>query len=301
MLAELKGLARRLIWEMSAYNIRSIMDWIYRQNNSDKILFEGITRLKNSITCDWLQVDIINPGNYLIVSDDLFYYIGEAKSLKERLKQQFTPCRSTFYKNYTEKINGNLKIEDFKVNSIKTSIGRKEMEEFGIVNLPTILNKFQLSKRNKVSFSKIGNVWEKVQSNSEELLIQGEMEFLKQPVLKWVGAAVPKSAGVYAVFDNSHELIYIGEGSNINKRYMNHSKRTYISALRRHIATNRLEFTLKTIKGKARYLSETEDNRVTAFLRDCQIAFLSVNFGRFELEKYLIKKHKPVLNRKDNK
>jgi len=280
----------------------SIMDWIYWQNNSDKILFEGITKLKNSVTCDWFRVDIINPGNYLIVNDDLFYYIGEAKSLKERLKQQFTPCHSTFYKNYTKKISENLKIEDFKVNSFKTSIGRKEMEEFGIVNLPTILNKFQLSKRNKVSFSKIGNVWEEVQSNSEELLVQGEMEFLKQPVLKWVEAAVPISAGVYAVFDISHELIYIGESSDINKRYMTHSERTYFSVLRRHIGTDILGFELidSNNKKKRKFMKEN-DICVTDFLNKCSIKYALVSFGRFELEEYLIRKHKPVLNRKDNK
>jgi predicted GIY-YIG superfamily endonuclease len=278
------------------------MNWIYWQNNSDKILFEGITKLKNSVTCDWFRVDAVNPGNYLIVNDDLFYYIGEAKSLKERLKQQFTPRYSTFYKNYTKIIGRNLKIEDFKVNSIKTSIGRKEMEEFGIVNLPTVLNKFQLSKRNKVSFSQIGNIWKEVQSNSEELLVQGETEVLKQPVLKWVEAAVPISAGVYAVFDSSHELIYIGESSDINKRYMTHSKRTYFSALRRHIGTDILGFELiDSNKNKKRKFTEENDICVTDFLNKCSIKYARVSFGRFELEEYLIRKYKPVLNRKDNR
>ena len=54
-------------------------------------------------------------------------------------------------------------------------------------------------------------------------------------------------------------------------------------------------------KGKKRYFTETEDKKVTEFLKTCKSIVFPVAFGRYELEEYLIKKHKPLLNRKDNK
>lgn len=44
-----------------------------------------------------------------------------------------------------------------------------------------------------------------------------------------------------------------------------------------------------------------EDKKVTEFLRTCKSTVFPVAFGRYELEEYLIKKHRPLLNRKDNK
>ena len=278
------------------------MDWTYCQNNSDRILFEGLVKLINSTANNWYEIDITSPGNYLIINNGKFYYIGEGENLKNRLKQQFTPRSSTFYKNYLKKMDGKLKIEDFKVRVIETSIGRKEMEEFGIVNLPTILNKFQLGKRNKVSFSEVEDIWEQVQDKSEELLSQGESWFFGHPVVKWFDASVPTSAGIYAVFDSSQELIYIGESSDINKRHMTHSGRTYFSALRRHIGTDLLGFELiESNNKKKRLFAEENDICVTDFLKKCSIRYAPVSFGRYELEAYMIKKHNPILNRKDNK
>lgn len=93
-------------------------------------------------------------GNYLISDkNNIWNSTGEAKSLSKRLKQHSKEKTSTFYKNYLklEKQKGNqkglLKISDFEVRKIKAEIGRKELEEFGIVNIPANLNKFQLGKR----------------------------------------------------------------------------------------------------------------------------------------------------------
>ena len=106
----------------------------------------------------------------------------------------------------------------------------------------------------------------------------------------------------YIIVKNKNgELIYIGESSNINERFKTHSGRTYFSALRRHIGTEILKFELQEIKGKKRYFSETEDRKVTEFLKTCKATLFPVAFGRYELEEYLIKKHRPLLNRKDNK
>lgn len=96
-------------------------------------------------------------------------------------------------------------------------------------------------------------------------------------------------------------MIYIGESSNINERHLTHSNRTYFSALRRHIATEILQFELKEKSGKKKFLNEIEEKAVTLYLKDCNAIFYNLNFGRCELEEYLIKKYKPLLNRKHNK
>ena len=108
-------------------------------------------------------------------------------------------------------------------------------------------------------------------------------------------------AGLYLVKDKSGKLIYIGESSDIGERIKTHSGRTYFSALRRHIGTDILGFELQEVKGKKRYFSGTEDRKVTEFLKMCNVTLFPVSFGRYELEEHLIKNHRPLLNRKDNK
>ena len=124
--------------------------WTFCQEKSDIILREGLELLRRAQSAPRPAPKA--QGNYLIsMSDDLFY-VGEAKNLNVRLKQQFSPRTSTFYKNYlglkktvpTERL---AEISTFEARWIQTALGRKEIEEFGIVNLPATLNRFQLGKR----------------------------------------------------------------------------------------------------------------------------------------------------------
>ena len=90
-------------------------------------------------------------------------------------------------------------------------------------------------------------------------------------------------------------------GNVIKERYNSHSGVTYFSALRRHIGTDVLEFELQARNGKKRYFAESEDKEINIYLHNCKIKAMKVNFGRFELEEYLIRKYRPLLNRKENK
>jgi hypothetical protein len=175
------------------------------------------------------------------------------------------------------------------------------MEEFGIENIPAILNKFQKEKREKYFGEIDEEIWVEVQSLSKSLLQQGERAVINTNEYKWFDAHVGSEPGIYWVEHKTKGLIYIGESSNILERYKTHSGTTYFSALRRHIGEIILGFNLKTIKGKKRYFTENEDTKVTNFLRNCSIKPYIVNFGRYELEDYLIGKFKPLLNRKGNK
>lgn len=278
------------------------INWDYCQSNAEDILAEGLSNLITSKINNLNDITCKNSGNYLITHSGISYYIGEAKDILKRLKQQFNPGNSTFYKNYLEYISKSppykvLTIDDFSIQYIETKIGRKEIEEFGIVNLPTILNKFQQGKRKKQELPSRSKSWDYIRDNKLKILNEGEQLFFNKKHVHWNKANIPSSPGIYYVLNPKMQLIYIGESSDINNRYNAHSKKTYFSALRRNIATDVLGF--KFIGRKK--LTEDNDYSVTQYLSDCKICYMNVQFGRYELEEYLIKKHSPLLNRKDNK
>jgi predicted GIY-YIG superfamily endonuclease len=283
------------------------INWKFIQQNSDSILADGLWQLIKRPFESCNEITHNDFGNYLISYDEKAYYIGEAQDICKRLKQQFKPKTSTFYKNYQKHLTNNkdlntIAIDSFRIQHISTQLGRKEVEEFGIVNLPTIINSFQLEKRNKYKISYNNGIWDEVQKLKSELLKEGEKEILKSTFKSWSENVVSPNPGLYIVRDKDDQLIYIGESSNIRERYLTHGgKKAYFSALRRHIATEILSFELKERNGKKKYLTEAEERAVTLFLQSCNSVFYHANFGRCELEEYLIKKHKPLLNRKGNK
>jgi len=280
--------------------------WTQIQKQSDKILSCGLHKLRSRPLSELSAVTERGFGNYLISLDKVPFYIGEAKGLKNRLNQQFKPTTSTFYKNYemfalANQLVKQIAIDEFEIQLIATYIGRKEVEEFGIVNLPTKLNKFQLDKRKDIVIADQYGLWDMVQENFSELLKEGECEILKSNFSFWYDTKITSHPGLYLVKDKSDNLIYIGESSNLKKRILTHSERTYFSALRRHIGTEIFNYNLQEVKGKKRYFSDKEDEIITAFLKTCTMAVFPVAFGRYELEEYLIRKYKPLLNRKGNK
>lgn len=129
------------------------LTWDEIQKQSDEILSCGLNKLITQSFCDYADVSERGFGNYLISLNNVPHYIGEGKELNKRLKQQFKPTTSTFYKNFEKLRQTNIlikpsTIDKFIIQFIPTKLGRKEVEEFGIVNLPTKLNRFQIGKRN---------------------------------------------------------------------------------------------------------------------------------------------------------
>lgn len=280
------------------------INWTFCQNNSDRILADGILKLKKCSHCGVSDISFSGFGNYLISYNDKPYYIGEGRNLRSRLKQQFKPTTSTFFKNYQKSLKGNhamksILIDNFSIRYIQTNIGRKEIEDFGIVNLATSLNNFQIGKRSMVLLKENG-LWDKVQNCKDELLLEGETNIFKQKFTPWNSCKVEMTAGIYIVKHNS-EIIYIGESSNINERHNTHSNRTYFSALRRHIGTEILKHELQERNGRKKYFHDKHDLNVSNFLAGTTATFCPISFGRYELEEFLIKKYRPLLNRKDNK
>lgn len=279
------------------------MNWNQAQLESDDILAGGIHILLSTEKTG-IAEDIMSEqyGNYLIAHDNLAY-IGEAKNLKKRLGQHSKPASSTFYKNYlkfckTQAQDTILKIEDFTVQSIEVQIGRKEMEEFGIVNIPANLNRFQLDKRRFHDGLVNTKDWNRSQNLFNKLIGEGAALFDQLSDENWGKAAPVQKAGIYMITHPSDGIVYIGESSNVNGRYGSHNDRAYISALRRNIARDILGFELKKVKGKKKYLLDDEETKVSDYLKKCRYRSMQVSLGRYELEEFLIGRDEPLLNRK---
>lgn len=254
----------------------------------------------------WGNVFSIEPGTYLFTCDPKYLYIGESLNAGHRINQH---CgggnRSTFLKNYAKYLYHSkssysiVKAEvesqnNVVIQSITVDIGRKELEEFGIVNLPTVLNRFHRGKR-KIFNGKCvdSKVWDTIQDLSMEIIKESSIEFEGKDRIKWSRATPTSKPGLYKVW-NCDELIYIGESTDVAERFNTHSSTTYFSALRRSIGTKLFDY--KYI-GKKKFES-TADYQITSFLNSCKYAFIEVTFGRRELEEYLINKLQPTLNKK---
>lgn len=279
-----------------------VCNWSICQERADEILAEGLFFLSSQPCLSYSEVQSNKPGVYLILLDGIAQYIGEGKNLQLRLRQQFHSEKSTFYKNFCESTSSFCNIEEFQVQFIEVAFGRKELEEFGMVNAKTLLNKFHNGKRLLREKATQFHSWQQVQAGSTQILEEGEKVLIRQPSSSWESAKVLCQPGIYTVQARDfNEALYIGESSDLNKRIRNaHSKSTYFSALRRHIATELLEFNLQSRNGRKKYLSVEEDNEVSSFLNACQLSMLPIAIGRLELEEMLIRKHRPVLNRKGN-
>jgi predicted GIY-YIG superfamily endonuclease len=281
------------------------LTWLRVQKQADAFLASGVDQLLKSKALGFQEEFPKYPGNYL-VSKNGFTYIGESKDLAKRIKQHAKKNTSTFYKNYLKAAgvqhnsSHHIQIEDFKVQHVATNFGRKEIEEFGIVNIPANLNKFQLGKRHKYEGVIDTGLWGQTQSEAQNLLLQGEKLLHAVKPVKWFDAFPESEPGLYWVENEKDGLIYIGESSDLLSRWETHSGTTYFSALRRHIGENILGFELLTINGRKRYFTDKEDGEVTKYLKKSVIRIFPVRLGRYEMEEYLINKYRPLLNRKGN-
>lgn len=273
--------------------------WELIQENAIQILSDGMHELlRQPYKRLDLQIEGM-PGNYLISLNKKGLYVGESLDVSHRLKQQANLRVSTFYKNYLRgKPTVPKAISDFRVQVIQTNLGRKELEEFCIVNVPTPLNKFQLDKKTKLVLEDTG-VWSNVQSDFRFILDEGIQEILSLPKRGLTLLDIPDKGGVYLIY-HGNELIYVGETSCLSERIETHFSRTYFSAFRRNCGTVLLGFTLKTKNNKKRYFSDEEEIELNRFLKECFVVPYPVAIGRGELEECLINRFSPILNKKGN-
>lgn len=292
---------------------KNLINWEYLQNNSNDILAEGLSKLASGPYYNFGGKYPNDFGNYIISYGDIPLYIGEASDLNKRFKQHYRG--STFYKNYKEDgyklgLPSDLKMDAFHLQYYVSKLGRKDLEEFGIVNLPAQLNRFQIGKREKFSPKTSTQLWDGIQNNSAELLQQAEKAILSKPSVPWNNVNIGHFPGVYLIFNAHNDLIYIGEATSVKVRHKTHSTDTRFSAFRRHVAVDLFSFKLKTKQElgidstdkKRMFVTMKEDQEISKYIfNECHVIINEVSFGRGELEEYLIKNLRPVLNSKGNK
>lgn len=102
----------------------------------------------------------------------------------------------------------------------------------------------------------------------------------------------PYKAGIYAIYDHG-ELIYIGESANLKLR-MQEIKRTYNHSIKRILNNRHYKGVLE---GRV-YSAEIEEKLNQHLLEHVTFAAKELNFGRLEMESYLMHRNKSkVLNK----
>lgn len=108
----------------------------------------------------------------------------------------------------------------------------------------------------------------------------------------WTRNNFPDGPGIYAIFDK-RDLIYIGESANIRLR-MQEIKRTYNHSIKKIL--NKKYFKQSLIGNK--YCDDTEAKIDHHLLEHITFSALPLNFGRLEMESYLLHRNaKKVLNK----
>ncbi len=103
---------------------------------------------------------------------------------------------------------------------------------------------------------------------------------------KW-SSNFPNKAGIYAIFDLD-KLVYIGETANLKER-MKEVKRTYNHSFRRKLGRF-LIIDAQIVKVKFEESLELRLNDY--YLERINFRYQELNFGRLEVESYLIHRHK---------
>ncbi|VXB46764.1 MULTISPECIES: GIY-YIG nuclease family protein [Chryseobacterium] len=129
-------------------------------------------------------------------------------------------------------------------------------------------------------------------------LILAEKLLFESPKIKfertliWRKQYFKNVPGIYAIFEGNDKIIYIGETGNLCKR-MSDITRTVNHTFRKKIG--KLKF--GGIKSSEKYDSEIEVLLDKYFDEELHITFIEVNFGRLEIETYLIDKYqKQIIN-----
>jgi hypothetical protein len=139
-------------------------------------------------------------------------------------------------------------------------------------------------------------LWLRVEEDFAALLREGAQIAAAAQSVAWPEMRPPPDAGLYILRGQDGEMLYVGESDALAERLGTHRRpRSYFSALRRHVATELLglAFAPEIVRG----FSPINEASISDFLSSCTLAIVPLVFGRWELERHLVQKHRPLLNR----
>jgi GIY-YIG catalytic domain len=130
-------------------------------------------------------------------------------------------------------------------------------------------------------------VLEKLEKMGEALRQKQKLPMF-EPLDSWT-VGIPENPGVYAIWDiNERNLAYIGETSSLKSRMRDIGK------------TKKHTFRRKVAK-KPEMASNDEAGLSEKISKRYAVSFIEIQFGRAELEEFLILRWKPELNKKSAK
>ena len=112
----------------------------------------------------------------------------------------------------------------------------------------------------------------------------------------WRNKNVPDKPGIYALFEGNRKLIYIGETGNLRAR-MNDLCRTVNHTFRKNLGASNFG----GIKTTKKFSDEVERKLDLFYDEKLYVSFLVVNYGRLEIESYLISKYQRQLMNSEKK
>lgn len=127
-------------------------------------------------------------------------------------------------------------------------------------------------------------------------LKQAETDLFSSEKLKfkkdknWRENSIPDRPGVYALFEDNQKLLYIGETGNLRAR-MNEINRTVNHSFRKELGFTRFD----GIKSKKKFEHNVELKLDAFFEQNLYVSFIEVNFGRLEIETFIITNHQTLL------
>ncbi|MDD5545754.1 MAG: GIY-YIG nuclease family protein [Candidatus Omnitrophica bacterium] len=131
--------------------------------------------------------------------------------------------------------------------------------------------------------------WDIAQKKVSSFLRSGYDELKKQKVVN-INHSFPTKPGTY-IFIKERKIIYAGEASELKRRMYRHKKRTEVSTLRKSIGFVVFK------QAKSGMFSKQIENRINNYIANLKIKYIEVQYGRKELEEYIINIEKPIHNK----
>lgn len=275
------------------------LSWSDVQRYADAVLASGLVDLMSPKASPWAPVDQHSPGVYVFTDGEAAVYVGESISVAWRTGQHRDPRSSLMAGLAATGIADPVAWASsrLRIRTLPVAVGRLELEEFAIACLRPSANKMRRDSRAALAYATATtDLWRGVQDDATRLLKGGVSIAVGVEPVAWAAKRPPIGAGLYILRDAKQKTLYVGETDALAERLGTHSGvRSYFSALRRHVGTELLG--LAFAPNVNRGFSPTGEAAISAYLATCSIALIPLAFGRWELERDLVRELRPILNR----